>query len=199
MEETQFGVLFVCTGNVCRSPLAEQLFRARLDAVGMTFSSSGTYALVGSSMPEQAAAESRSVGGAPDGHEPRQLTAEHIDSADLVLALTREHRADIARILPRAAKKSYTLREFARIIEGVAALPDGPIVADAGSLAELFAAIVPELTPYRGYFPRPADPADDDVIDPYLREPEIYAETTRQIVDATDRIMAALRQVYVPA
>jgi protein-tyrosine phosphatase len=190
----QFRVLFVCTGNICRSAIAEQVFRARYGSDSVVFASAGTGALVGAAMPEQAADISRRLGGRPESHSGQQLSREFVEAADLVIALTREHRSDIVRILPRSARYTFTLREFARLIESLES--DGgaqPLLrVDGIHLADALRSAIPLLAGQRGYAAVPQAPVDDDVIDPYRRSQDIYDLAAAQISDAIDRISFAV-------
>jgi protein-tyrosine phosphatase len=189
-----FRILTVCTGNVCRSPQAEQLLRARFEAlgVGVEVSSAGTYALVGDAMPTAAAALSREFGGEPTGHAPRQLTRDLVSEADLILALAREHRSAVAKLVPLASRKTFTLREFARVLEKTVALSVNREAGDEGAPA----IDVPEAGDlgawlalaqrYRGWFG--GSPDDDDVIDPFRRSANIYRLSAEQIVPAVTTI-----------
>src|SRR3954470_23136084 len=69
-----FRVLFVCIGNVCRSPVGERLLAARLPAERFAISSAGVGAMVGYAMSRYAAEELKSYGGDPTGFAARQLT-----------------------------------------------------------------------------------------------------------------------------
>ncbi|MDM4763929.1 hypothetical protein QT381_13020 [Galbitalea sp. SE-J8] len=139
-----FRILTVCTGNICRSPQAEQLLRAGFTAAHGTdatwplpeVSSAGVYALVDEPMPEQAAALSREFGGDPDVHVARQLTKEMVEQSDLIIALAREHRAAIAKLSPRASRYTFTLRELARVL-GPASESPLPLVEEPASAVPL--------------------------------------------------------------
>ncbi|HEX8508433.1 MAG TPA: hypothetical protein VF635_02900, partial [Propionibacteriaceae bacterium] len=78
------SILLVCTGNICRSPVAERLLRANLDS-SVRITSAGTYAVVGSAIEPRMAALLRGAGADADGFAARQLTVDHVRSADLVL------------------------------------------------------------------------------------------------------------------
>lgn len=184
-------ILVVCTGNVCRSPLAERLLRARLsDRLAerhdrVVVSSAGVRALVGSSMTEEAASELRSLGGDADAFVSRQLTAELVNESDLVLAATRQHRSDAVSLAPRALRSAFTLRELHRLLRDadVSGLPADP----ADRLREL----VGLARGRRGFVP-PAVEGDDDVSDPYGRSAQTYAATTKQIVPAVEFLVGAV-------
>lgn len=185
------SILVVCTGNVCRSPLAEQLLAARLAAAGITASvtSGGTAALVGQAMTQEASALSVRYGGVPDRHVARQLTPSLIDDADLVLTATREHRAAVASLVPRSARRAYTLAEFARIAEFLESSPEG-----AESLASVASPVdvIGAISMSRGFAAPPAWPTDDDIVDPYGRPAEIYEESARVIDAAVTAVVRAL-------
>ena len=191
-----FRVLFVCTGNICRSRIAEQVFRARFgDAAGpgaIEFSSAGTYAMVGSEMPDQAVGVAEWLGGTADGHRSQQLEAPLIERADLVIALTREHRSEIARKVPRASRYTFTLREAARLIESLSTDELATFPAADLTITDRLRAYVPLVAMQRSLVARPENPEEDDVIDPYRRSQTIYDQTGEQIRDATNRIVSAV-------
>jgi protein-tyrosine phosphatase len=93
------NVLFVCTGNICRTPMAAAIAR---DALGtgavIDVSSAGTYAIVGSSPTADAIAVAAEHGLSLDGHRARQLTPELVAAADLVVGMEREHVAFARRL-----------------------------------------------------------------------------------------------------
>ena len=111
-------ILVVCTANVCRSPLAEQLLRARLAdwAPGaLTVFSAGTHAAYNHSICPEA---DRILGRArleTSVHNPRQLTQELVTDAQLILTADRDHRAAVARLAPEARWCTFTLREAAAL------------------------------------------------------------------------------------
>ncbi len=89
-------VLFVCTGNICRSPLAEALLRRELEALDtddIHVSSAGTGAWDGAPGSEGAYLIALEHGLDLSGHRARLLTREVVESSDLVLTMARHHRA----------------------------------------------------------------------------------------------------------
>ncbi|WP_426517625.1 low molecular weight phosphatase family protein [Diaminobutyricibacter sp. McL0618] len=188
-----FRILTVCTGNICRSPLAEQVLRAELDELDVTLSSAGTAALVGDSMDDRAAEYSRQFGGRPDNHAARQLAVGQLGDADLVLALSREHRRAIVELLPRASRFTFTLREFARLLDSLHIDDRDDVVAQPDPYARL-TTLVGHAAANRGVAERPDHPADDDVIDPFRQDDAVYAESTRQLIPAVQSISLTMRR-----
>ncbi|TFD80574.1 low molecular weight phosphatase family protein [Cryobacterium fucosi] len=187
-----FTILTVCSGNICRSPLAEQLLRVGLAPwPEVVLASAGTIGLTGQGMPEQAADLSRHFGGDPSAHVARLLTEEHIETADLVFAMSREHRRAIVELVPRAIRYTFTIREFARLIEGItdddledaAALPLDDVTGRFSTLISLAAS-------QRGAVAPPVSADEDDVVDPYRRSDEVYVESAQQLVPAVTAVTA---------
>jgi protein-tyrosine phosphatase len=144
--------------------------------------------MAGSGMPEQAARISRNHGGNPASHYGQQLNAKTLQDADIVVALTREHRSEIVRTLARANRYTFTLRELARVFESYLADPGAQVLTRHPSLTSTLRAAVPLLAAQRGYAPQPMSPEDDDVVDPYRRSQEIYDQSEAEIMDAVERI-----------
>jgi protein-tyrosine phosphatase len=153
-------ILVVCTGNVCRSPIAEGALRAALRRTLGTgapdVASAGTSGWEGSAaMPEsiEAAAE-RGID--ISRHVARRLTRGHVADADVVIAMAAEHRDAVARAMPEAAGRTFTLKELVRLLE---ALPP-PLDGDA----DLDQRIAAARDLRRSGFP--GNPHDDDIVDP---------------------------------
>lgn len=153
--------------------------------------SAGTQALVGSPMPQEAAALSDHYAGHPEEHAARQLTAEQVKAADLVLAMAAEHRSAVVRLVPRASRYTFTLREFAALLESAAGTSIALTLEFAAlNLADKLRSAVKWVSARRGYLPlQEASPTD--VIDPYRRSNEFYEKSASQIVQALDRIQRA--------
>ena len=94
-------VLFVCTANVCRSPMAQELFNAVAEDGGLPYraESAGTAALEGRPMAENALAALEEAGIYPqEAHSARQVDETMLEEADLVLAMTPQHAATLRRL-----------------------------------------------------------------------------------------------------
>jgi protein-tyrosine-phosphatase len=100
-------VLFVCTGNICRSPMAVAIaaaaaFDCRIDVRAV---SAGTAALEGHPAHATARDAMEEFGLTLDSHVARQITRELVGSATLVVAVTARHRDDLRRFFPRHTAK----------------------------------------------------------------------------------------------
>lgn len=112
-----FTLLTVCTGNICRSPLAEELFRMGLSRVqNLQVESAGLHALSGQPMDEIAAQQLVKFGGKPEGLIGQQFTESHAKSADLILTMTLDQRNELVRKYPRATRRTFSLGELALIL-----------------------------------------------------------------------------------
>ena len=107
-------VLFVCTGNICRSPLAEVLLRKEIEDRGLTdleVTSAGTGAWDGAPASEGAYLVALEHGLDLSGHRARLLTREQVQQADLVLTMARHHRARVQEL--GGEDRTFVLGEFA--------------------------------------------------------------------------------------
>lgn len=107
-------VLFVCTANICRSPMAAALFNALAEERGLPYraESAGVAALEGAGMAPYALEALAELGIRDAGHRARQLSGELLEGADLVLAMGPRHVREIERSFGPSGKV-YTLRGYA--------------------------------------------------------------------------------------
>lgn len=174
-----YTILCVCTGNICRSPAAERLLAARLGPE-VRVASAGTLGLVGRGIEPEMAAHLVALGVPDVGFAARRMTATDVRQADLVLGLTREHRAAAVELVPPAVRRAFTLLEFARLLATIEPkeLPDGTVV-------DRLRAAVPLATTRR----RRVSAADlDDVVDPYRISQQAYDGSFVAIRTAVDAI-----------
>ncbi|TLH70249.1 arsenate reductase/protein-tyrosine-phosphatase family protein [Mycolicibacterium aubagnense] len=109
-------ILFVCTGNICRSPIAERLSVAAAAPMGIadfTATSAGVHAMIGHPIHELAADVLVRLGGDPTGFTARQLTPPIAFDADLVLTMTEVQRTAVLELAPRQFRKTFTLGQAA--------------------------------------------------------------------------------------
>lgn len=176
-----FRILTVCTGNVCRSPAAE-IYLIH-DLAGLDFievSSAGTGALVDQTIPEPGRRLLDAAGFDGSAHRARQLTPSIVREADLVLAMSREHRRAVVEQAPAATRRAFTIRELARVADFIGS-PDREDMGTSADPADRMRAAVLLAAVQRGLAPQPEDPSDLDVVDPYRRSDETYLESFDQI------------------
>lgn len=119
---TTFNLLFVCTGNTCRSPMAEAIARAELERRGWSnvrVASAGLAAAAGEPATREAVVVAARRGLDLGGHRARQLDAEIIGWADLVLGMSGSHLIGVDRA--GAGEKAATLGDFAAGGDGLGA------------------------------------------------------------------------------
>jgi len=118
MAEPSRHVLFVCTGNICRSPAAEVIARSRATTLPhgtmLTFSSAGTASWhVGDDMDPRAAGALDAAGYPPGRHVAQHATDELLAASDVIIALDRKHREILKGRLPTDRHRSvHLLRPF---------------------------------------------------------------------------------------
>jgi protein-tyrosine phosphatase len=140
----------------------------------------------GHAIEANAARKLADLGVAYDAFRARRITEHMIEDADLVLTATREHRGAVVTLVQTALPKTFTLREFARLVDDVdeAALPAAPPAERARALVAAAAA-----RRGRHSFTR----RDDDVADPYGAGDAAYDRAAREIVEALRRPLHLLQ------
>lgn len=188
MENSEsFRILTVCTGNICRSPVAERLLQKGLDGLHpgkFQISSAGTSALVGQAMQPLSAEIVRAHGGNSEEFAARQLNAALVREADLILALTAEHRTQTLRLVPAAMKRTFTLRELGRMLEHLAST--GPTTGDSVGRWQGLAAAASAVR----HLTLAEDVTDNDVVDPYRQDASVYRQMEMQLIPALNAIFS---------
>jgi len=111
-------ILVVCTGNICRSPMATALLRAELvemEIRGIMVSSAGTHALVDAPASAFAIQVAENNGLNLLHHRARLLTPELIRHSDLILVMEHRHRDQVVAMAPEAAEKTFLLSAWAEM------------------------------------------------------------------------------------
>jgi len=172
-------LLFVCTGNICRSPTAERLARAYAEDHGiaeqLTASSAGIRAVVGYGMQPTAAEVLIELGGNPAGFRARQLSPAMVEAADLVLTMSTRHRDRVLAQVPRAMRRSFTLREAAMLLTVATDEPE----------------LLPRLAQARAH--QPPGAASINIEDPMGGEPSTYRSIGQHVASALLPVLDAIR------
>lgn len=190
----------VCTGNVCRSPYTALRLGRELERVApgrFDISSSGTGALVGQPVDHhtrEVLEEHRTTAG---GFVARQTTMPMIEQADLILGATRQHVAWVVEEHPRAARKSFTLKAFARIIGTLDELePWRHRLADVPHNDLLMWRSVISKAAAERQALRLRRPEADDLTDPYRRGREAFTRMSEEAEVAIGTIVGLAEQLH---
>ncbi|MFJ4209284.1 low molecular weight phosphatase family protein [Paenarthrobacter sp. NPDC089675] len=179
-----FRVLVVCTGNICRSPLAEAVLQAGLDEASpgyFSVSSAGTFAHAGKPAQPGSRDVANLLGASLDHFRARQLTEDHVARAHLVLVLAAAHRPEVLAVAPSALKRTFTLREFARILERM------PLESYRGAS---WTQVVADADRGR-HAATVSDPLLNDVTDPYGLGNEAYELMTNEMLPSISTFIEA--------
>jgi protein-tyrosine phosphatase len=174
LQVTRFRVLFVCIGNVCRSPLGQHLLAARLPTDRFEVSSAGVGALVGEPMNPEAAVHLEPHGITAEAFAARQLTPGIVEDSDLVLTATRAIRSRVLEDSPRALRRTFTVLEFAALLDTV---PNGDPADVVAAAAEHRSRAVLD---------------DYDIPDPYGRGDSAHLLAAETMLTAVERIAKGL-------
>jgi protein-tyrosine phosphatase len=182
-----FRVLLVCTGNICRSPIAHGLLTERskrlLGGV-IEVRSSGTWGLGGSPATTEGIAAAADLGIDIAGHRASRFTARLARWADLVVTMTTEQEAEVREEAAEAAAKTFTLKELVSIL---GALP--PAVGEP--TREALLRRVDEASRARAAG-RIRPPADIDVSDPLGLSSSAYRAVARELAGLIDDLVRGL-------
>ena len=172
------SILVVCTGNVCRSPIAEaaisRSLRHRLGDDAPKVSSAGTAGWQGSGPTPQAIEAAAELDLDISGHVARMLIPELVEAADLIVCMAAEHRDEVD------SRKAFTLKELVRLLDSLppagadtwtSRVEQAESARDAGAETNLW---------------------DQDVQDPMGLSFEAYRAIAWEIVEWSDRLAAGL-------
>ena len=191
-------ILFVCTGNICRSPMGEYLFRRYTQGTSLEIDSAGTHSLVGHAIDPSSKALLDAAGIDASEFRSTQLTQGIADDADLILCFEPEQQHNIVVIAPTALPYTFTLTDFSNMcaycaqkgmISGNTIQERLQSVIDQSMLARPAlppAATIPD--PYRKNFEafRSAANATNDTIRNILRSVSYNATPSMQDTDSTE-------------
>jgi protein-tyrosine phosphatase len=189
------SILVVCTGNICRSPIAEGLLRdaltARFGPAAPTVSSAGTWGVEGSGATAEAVTAASERGADIIGHRARRLATASTADVDLVVAMAGEHRVALTDE-HGAGDRAFTLKELVRLLESLPPVSPG---AGPDALADR---VSQAAEARRAGFP--GNPLDEDVADPLGLPLQSYRAIAWELDEWIARLVDGLYgAVTVPA
>lgn len=188
----RFGILVVCTANICRSPMIERMLRHRLqerlgdEARRFAVTSAGTWGHDQTQMHQFSERVLTEHGMDAADFMPRELAEQMVGAADLVLTAARDHRAAVVTLVPRASRRAFTLLEFARLLR-----PVDPADIDATDPVDRARALVEAAAANRGLVPLDR-PQHDELPDPIGRPLEEFRLTAKAVTEAVSPFLDRL-------
>lgn len=184
--------------------MAERLLQAGLNQVlpgGFEVRSAGTRAMVGDPIQPISADIIRTFGGDAEQFAARQLTPKILRGVDLVLTMTSGHRGEVLQLDASLLKRTFTIREFARMLDVLDQRAEAAGNSSEGTdddgdpLAanHAFWRGLPARAAAVRHLSLPADSAENDIIDPYRRAPEVYRQMEDELAPAIVSILRHAR------
>ncbi|MBT1177313.1 low molecular weight phosphatase family protein [Bifidobacterium callimiconis] len=183
-------IMFVCTGNVCRSPMGELMMKRYLAGSSITVSSAGVKGLKDRPIHQSSGKLMTSVGIDSSAFRSRMLTAEMAQNADLILCFEKEQRRDIVSLAPMAVNYTFLVTDFANMCLYSAQQK----LVKGRTLEERLRSVINAAS-----FIRPMIPAPRDVDDPMGKSFDVFCRAAEQTNKAIWIILDSMRKHYTDA
>ena len=176
-------ILIVCTGNICRSPMAEALLRERLRALGITATvSSVGITFDGRAATDDAIRAAEAYNLDISEHRSRLMSADLVHRADLVIGMERLHAREAVVLGDSLLPRCFTLKELVRRGEAIGARRQD----------ESIEAWLARANEGRRPMELLGESDDDNVADPYLGSPKVYAACIAEIDGLVERLVSLM-------
>ena len=174
------NILFVCTGNVCRSPMAEGFLRWEAERRGLDLDvrSTGTHAWFGRAATIDGRKVMNEFGVPIDNHRTLEFEPDLIEWADLIIGMSWEHARDTIRAFPDAKRKTYTMKGLLELLGDLPSYEDTEAWIEAADAMRDRAESIP----------------DADIDDPIGEREAAYRRVATEIRDLTERFAEGLQR-----
>jgi protein-tyrosine phosphatase len=178
-------ILFVCTGNICRSPIGELLAKRYLAASSINISSAGTHGLSNHPIDPSSAELLSRVGIDSQTFRSKRLTAELATSADLILCFEKIQRQEIALLAPSMSKRIFVLGDFANL----AVYSANNNMVRGLTVADRLESVIAAAPLVQGFLP-----AAGDIEDPHHKNFEVFERAAEQTNKALRTALQSLKK-----
>lgn len=175
-------VLFVCTGNICRSPMGELLLPSIFQDPAITADSAGTRGLDSHAIDPSSAKLLQQVGIDSSAFRSKRITPQLANDSDLILCFEQHQRQDIATMAPRAGRRTFLLTDFANMCAYCA--QQG--LATGSTRQERLESVIDNASMIRPMLPTPLT-----IEDPHRKDFAVFEKAYQQITQALTLIAKA--------